>query len=449
MVDLNFVKQDILKGSSKVFSTKENISRIDHFKKYMHLNKSYIYKKQNSKIKNQEILKLMQKQFLNYRKDWNNQPNQIIKKFSNKTINKIDFKPLCVDLEISSFCDLACPHCFREYIATPDKIMNIGFAKNLIDQIADLKIPSIKFNWRGEPLLHPKLPEIIDYAKSKGIIETIINTNATKLNTKNGHDLIKSGLDYLIYSFDGGKKETYEKYRPGRFSKNKFEDVYENIKNFHILKNNLKSKFPFTKIQMVLMKDTRKEIEEFYKNFYNIVDEVSVTQYSERGGNIEVLDKNNRNIIIKYLKENNLPLDTPYMIEANKNIYISKKRKTCKQLFQRLMVTYDGKVGMCCVDWGAKHNLGYVSKNGFNSEKAEIEVMQNTRKNKKGFELLKFMKLPKVYNQPKKIVKKLQNIWKGSELKRIRNLHLNNNINKVDICKNCHSKDTFEWIKIN
>ena len=31
----------------------------------------------------------------------------------------------------------------------------------------------MKFNWRGEPLLNPSLPEIIDYAK-KGVLETII-----------------------------------------------------------------------------------------------------------------------------------------------------------------------------------------------------------------------------------------------------------------------------------
>tara|TARA_B100002003_G_C14021551_1_gene492607 strand:- start:439 stop:1041 length:603 start_codon:yes stop_codon:yes gene_type:complete len=200
---------------------------------------------------------------------------------------------------------------------------------------------------------------------------------------------------------------------------------------------------------MVLMKETRNEIEQFYSNFNDIVNEVSVTQYSERGGNIETVDKDNQEKIAKYLKYNNLPLNTPYMIEANKDIYISKKRKTCKQLFQRLMVTYDGKVGMCCVDWGAKHNIGYVSEKGFDSEKAEGQVMQKVKENKKGFELLNFIEMPKVYNQPEKKVEKLENIWKGKELNRIRNLHLNNKINKVDICKNCHSKDTFEWIKIN
>ena len=47
---------------------------------------------------------------------------------------------------------------------------------------------------------------------------------------------------------------------------------------------------------MVLMKETRNEIEQFYSNFNDIVDEVSVTQYSERGGNIETVDKDNQEI---------------------------------------------------------------------------------------------------------------------------------------------------------
>ena len=54
--------------------------------------------------------------------------------------------------------------------------------------------------------------------QKKGILEVIINTNATSL-TKKSEELIDSGLDYIIYSFDGGSKATYEKMRPGRFKK--------------------------------------------------------------------------------------------------------------------------------------------------------------------------------------------------------------------------------------
>ena len=45
--------------------------------------------------------------------------------------------------------------------------------------------------------------------------------------------IIDSGLDLMIYSFDGGTKKSYEKMRPGRFKENKFNEIYENIKNFN------------------------------------------------------------------------------------------------------------------------------------------------------------------------------------------------------------------------
>ena len=71
-----------------------------------------------------------------------------------------NINPLCVDIETASICDLACPHCYREYLITPDKIMDEKLYKKIIDQISDLGIPSIKLNWRGEPLLNQKFMNI-------------------------------------------------------------------------------------------------------------------------------------------------------------------------------------------------------------------------------------------------------------------------------------------------
>ena len=141
-------------------------------------------------------------------------------------------------------------------------------------------------------MLHPKLSDFIKYAKQKGIIETIINTNATKLNSKLSEKLINSGLDILIFSFDGGTKETYEKLRPGRFKENKFDDIYENIKNFKKIKENLNSILPITKVQMVLTEQTSNEQEQFFELFNDYVDDVSVKQYTERGGDLEYLKEN-------------------------------------------------------------------------------------------------------------------------------------------------------------
>ena len=206
-------KQDILIGSTKLSSLIEkkfdkNQYMIENMQENLAF-KNYLVKN-NIKDKNivKEELEKFQNSFREYRKNWVNAAK-------NKNINK----PLSLDLEIAAICDLACPHCHREYLVTPDKIMNEALYKKMVDEAADMGVPSIKLIWRGEPLLHPKLKEFIIYAKKSGILEVIINSNATNLDENKSRELIESGLDLLIYSFDGGTKDTYEKMRPGRFKK--------------------------------------------------------------------------------------------------------------------------------------------------------------------------------------------------------------------------------------
>ena len=441
----NLEKQEILLGS-RILKNYRTKNRIDYF--YEHSEENYL-------VKNNILSKeSFSKKFRDYRNAWNGQPDKIINEFEKNNTSKNyilndSFKPLCLDLELASICDLACPHCFREHLATPDKIMSLDLAKKIILDTIENNIPSIKFNWRGEPLLHSNLCPLIKFAKDNGILETIINTNATNLTQKKGIELINSGLDYMIYSFDGGTKKTYEKLRPGRFRENKFEKEIQNIKNFSDLKKKLNVKFPYTKIQMVLMENNRDEIESFFEIFDSIVDEVTVTPYQERGGKLEDLNKTNLDILKKFLKENNLPENTPYMMDGEGNLSISTGRKTCKQIFQRLLVTYDGKVGMCCNDWGAQYNLGYLNNLGFNSQKEEEKVMNNVKNNKKGFELLKDIEMPKEHNKPPKKVSSINEIWNSNVLNKVRHTHLLNNLDEINICKGCNSKDTFIWEKIN
>ena len=46
-----------------------------------------------------------------------------------------------------------------------------------------------------------------------------------------------------------------------------------------------------------------------------------------------------------------------YMKTGSGEFFISQGRKACEQPFQRLLITYDGRVSMCCYDWGAKHTV--------------------------------------------------------------------------------------------
>jgi len=444
--NFNFKEQEILLGS-RILNNSRTESRVDFFVK----NADDNYSVKNNILDKKSFLK----KFIGYREAWNKQPQEIIDEFKKSNYENVNYKlsnsykPLCIDLELASICDLACPHCFREYLATPDKVMNIEFAKKIILDAVSNDIPSIKFNWRGEPLLNSNLGKLVKYAKDNGVVETIINTNATNLTEKKGIELINSGLDYMIYSFDGGTKKTYEKLRPGRFHINSFERVIENIQNFCNLKKSLKAKFPYTKIQMVLMDSNRDEVNSFFEIFESIVDEVTITPYQERGGNLKELNQINLNNLKKYLVEKKLSINTPYMIDGEGNLFISKGRKTCPQIFQRIMITFDGKAGMCCNDWGAQYNLGYLNDLAFKSRDEEEKVIKNVKENKKGFELLKNIIMPTEYNKPSKKVSNIDEIWNSEELNKVRSAHLLNNLDEVNICKGCVSKDTFIWEKIN
>ena len=203
----------------------------------------------------------------------------------------------------------------------------------------------------------------------------------------------------------------------------------------------------FKILELILTKETHKEQESFFKLFNNCVDEVTVTQYSERGGNIKDLNKSSQQAYEKVCNSLNIPKGAPYLRDSEGNISVANYRIPCEQPYQRMLVTYDGRVSMCCYDWGAMHPIGYVSDACFSDEDADKKlVMQRVNDKRKGFELLQEVKFPPKFNQPIKKVQTLNEIWIGQEIGSVRESHGCGQIDKVDICKKCPFKDTYNWV---
>ena len=122
-------KQNLVEGSSFLRSKKsKNFDR----EKFMidNMEHNLTFKEELKKFKELDkdqyslLLRKFKKKYKDYRLSWFENPKKAF-----ETGNFDQFNPLCLDIETASICDLACPHCFREYILTPDKIMDFNFIK--------------------------------------------------------------------------------------------------------------------------------------------------------------------------------------------------------------------------------------------------------------------------------------------------------------------------------
>ena len=434
--------------------TKSEQDSIDYFVVHMDRNKAYRPANPGSPEALKE-LEDMRARYADYRRGWRGIPEEAIARgLHDSFYAEMKKPPQSVDIETAALCDLACPHCFRQYIVTPDKIISKALFQRVIDQSVALGVPSIKLNWRGEPLLCPQLPEFIAYAKEQGILETMINTNAVTLDAAKSRALIEAGLDMMIYSFDGGTAETYNKMRVGRFKENRFEDVYENIVRFHAIRDEMGALFPRTRIQMVLTPDSMDEIDEFRRRFEPVVDDVLVKAYEERGMNLELFDQEKQDDLkarlskrtgreVKHLSH------TMVWEKPDGEFLFAKGRLPCQQIYQRLMVAYDGSVYMCCNDWGTEHPVGYIDESGYSQGMKDYQsVYQRAQKGAKGFQLLNNVEMPQRYAKTETRVTTLSEIWDSEALNNVRRTHISGKLNQIPACKKCTFMDTFSWEKL-
>ena len=118
---------------------------------------------------------------------------------------------------------------------------------------------------RGESLIHPRLPEMVETLTRKRI-KSRLHTNAGLLTADRAKALIESGLSYISFSVDGYTKEVYEKNRIG----GDFDTTIANIRGLLDLKKKT-GKGPFTIVQVMELGEEAEGKEErlaaFRKNF--------------------------------------------------------------------------------------------------------------------------------------------------------------------------------------
>lgn len=239
-------------------------------------------------------------EYLFYRKCWNELP----KSFTLRDL------PLHLDIEASSKCNLRCTFCDKLPLLKKGQFGNMDFElfKHIIDQFDEKhKLWGLKLSYRGEPLINPLLPDMVQYAKEHGVLDVYFNTNAMLLDESMSKKLIKAHLDRISISIDGTEKAEYERVRLGA----DFDKLIHNLENLIKLKHKYHTTFPKIRIQTVKFPETNADA--YVKKWEKYGDEIAMVDYK---------DESVRNMDLR-------------------------GNWACPQLWQRLTIEWDGAVFGC------------------------------------------------------------------------------------------------------
>ncbi len=260
-------------------------------------------------------------EYVEYKRKWEENPKQFIVS---------DF-PLYLNVEVSGKCNLMCGYCFRHSRRTNSGDMDMSLFQRIIDEGAEYNLPAANLSFLGESFLHPQLFEMLKYLKNKGIVEAILDTNGTLLDDEKIVKIFESGLDKIIFSIDIATEQAYNTIKFG----SDFTLVNKNIERFLKFREEKGSDKPNVTVQMMDYEHKLMELMAFIFHWKGKADRIRIVTRKYPDGR-----PNDRN-----RKKN-----------TSKTIF------PCPQLWQRLVVAWDGTIYPCIGDNACREPIGNVKE---------------------------------------------------------------------------------------
>lgn len=243
----------------------------------------------------------------------------------------LEFPMMCV-ISFVYVCNAQCPNCpytnseiRNDYKDRP--LMHEDTFKIIANQCGKYSA-WIRISGGGEPMLHPKAVELMEYAKKVGAKIGLI-TNGSRFTEISSRRLLEAGVDMIEFSVDAADSETYTKVRKGL----KWDTLLRNVKRIMKLRNRLKSP---TKIIASGVNQVGVDIDKVAEFWEPIVDNFQKRKFLTWGINDPVKSAD----------------QTPYLPP--------EERIPCPFIFERLNIDSRGKVMVCGFDIAAVTDMGNI-----------------------------------------------------------------------------------------
>ena len=250
---------------------------------------------------------------------------------------ELPYPPLKLHLEPTSVCNLRCPMCPQAIDAVKGDTgyIDLDLYRKIVDEAAKFTL-EINMFFRGEPLLHRRMSELLRYGSQKRV-RMHVNTNATMLRDREARMLIEDGATKVTISFDGPDKATYEVMRKGA----KYEVTLQNVRNFLALVKEYRENgrpTPYTVMQVILPYDATRSGPELPAHMRDLLTGLPVDEWDP------IWPHGWAGI----MQENQTVETQPY----------GENYHPCNWLWKSLAIYWDGRVASCCADFSADQVIG-------------------------------------------------------------------------------------------
>jgi radical SAM protein with 4Fe4S-binding SPASM domain len=241
-----------------------------------------------------------------------------------------------VYLELTNNCNLRCEMCTIK--KNPEKIgyMSRSLFESCIDQLSQIGVRSVLLHGVGESLLHPNFKDYLKYAISrrneKGIREISWSDNGMLFNQSISNLVVDLKVDEVLFSIDG-VGEVNDRIRLGA----KYSIIEQNIK--YLIKKRGNAPRPRVFLDMVDHGKTEEQKMEVYREWAHIVDGIT--------------------LMPSLLPDNSCENKSEYC----QGLKLARPPDFCSIPFDMMMISWDGKVSACCLDWCYKIILGNATRN--------------------------------------------------------------------------------------
>lgn len=239
---------------------------------------------------------------------------------------------------INGACTARCVMCNIDDWTRKAKIMAIDEFRRILTKFAPYRdrIEFLTAHGLAEPLLDRELAKKIRIAKEMGFRGVGFASNCTELDVRCSAELLEAGLDTLICSIDGVKKETHEKIRV----RTNFDEIVTNVENFIRLRNegNYKTR--------VMLRFIRQEL--------NVEEWPAFRSYWEAR-----LDRSRKDEVVKFDVHNWGDLREKYQHRDIGKV-LPMAGLICSDVFERMFIYSNGDVALCCADSNGFYDHGNV-----------------------------------------------------------------------------------------